>query len=83
MAKAAKKDKKPQEVVWAWEGTDAKGKRMKGNITAPNEAMVKSELRRMGVNPIKVKKKAKPLLGGAGKKIIPRTSPSSCVSWRP
>lgn len=72
MAKAAKKDKKPQETVWAWEGTDAKGKRMKGNLTAATEALVKSELRRMGVNPIKVKKKARPLLGGAGKKIIPK-----------
>ena len=72
MAKAPKKDKKPQETVWAWEGTDAKGKRMKGNLTAASEAMVKSELRRMGVNPLKVKKKAKPLFGGAGKKIIPK-----------
>jgi type IV pilus assembly protein PilC len=72
MAKAPKKDKKPQETVWAWEGTDAKGKRMKGNLTAASEALVKSELRRMGVNPLKVKKKAKPLFGGAGKKIIPK-----------
>jgi len=72
MAKAPKKDKKPTEAVWAWEGTDARGKRMKGNITAVSEAAVKAEMRRMGVNPIKVKKKAKPLFGGAGKKIIPK-----------
>ena len=72
MAKAPKKDNKPKELVWAWEGTDAKGKRMKGNMTAPSDAIVKSELRRMGVNPVKVKKKAKPLLGGGGKKIIPK-----------
>ncbi|MDX1594969.1 MAG: type II secretion system F family protein [Gammaproteobacteria bacterium] len=72
MAKAPKKQNKPEEAVWAWEGTDAKGKRMKGNITAANEAAVKAELRRMGVNPLKVKKKAKPLFGGAGKKITPK-----------
>ncbi|HEY5791223.1 MAG TPA: type II secretion system F family protein [Gammaproteobacteria bacterium] len=64
MAKAATKDKKLEEVVWAWEGTDAKGKRMKGNLTANSEAMVKSELRRMGVNPVKIKKKGKRLGGG-------------------
>jgi type IV pilus assembly protein PilC len=72
MAKAPAKNKKTEDVVWAWEGTDAKGKRMKGNLTAATEAQVKSELRRMGVNPLKIKKKPKPLFGGAGKKIIPK-----------
>jgi type IV pilus assembly protein PilC len=72
MAKAAKKSNRPKEVVWAWEGTDTKGKRMKGDLTAPNEAVVKAELRRMGVNPIKVKKKSRSLLGAAGKKIVPK-----------
>jgi type IV pilus assembly protein PilC len=67
MAKAPAKNKKTEDVVWAWEGTDAKGKRMKGNLTAATEAQVKSELRRMGVNPLKIKKKPKPLFGGAGK----------------
>jgi type IV pilus assembly protein PilC len=72
MAKAPAKNKKTEDVVWAWEGTDAKGKRMKGNLTASTEAQVKAELRRMGVNPLKIKKKPKPLFGGAGKKIIPK-----------
>jgi type IV pilus assembly protein PilC len=72
MAKAPAKNKKTEDVVWAWEGTDAKGKRMKGNLTAATEAQVKSELRRMGVNPLKIKKKPKPLFGGSGKKIIPK-----------
>ena len=59
--------------MYVWEGTDKSGKRVKGEISGQSEALVKAVLRRQGVNPIKVKKKPKPLLGGGGKaKITPK-----------
>ena len=39
-----------------WEGTDSRGKRVKGKTTAANEAAVRAELRRQGVVPLRVRK---------------------------
>jgi len=67
MADAAKAD------MFVWEGTDKSGKKVKGEMSGQSDALVKAILRRQGVNPIKVKKKTKPLLGGGGKgKITPK-----------
>ena len=66
MAEAKKAD------MYAWEGTDKSGKRVKGEISGQSEALVKALLRRQGVNPLKVKKKPKPLLGGGKAKITPK-----------
>ncbi len=55
-------------VVFVWEGVDRKGTRVKGEAQASNEVLLKADLRRQGINPLKVKKKPKPLLG-KGKKI--------------
>ncbi len=67
MAKATKSD------MYAWEGTDKQGKRVKGEQSGQSEALVKATIRRQGINPIKVKKKSKPLLGGGGTtKITPK-----------
>ncbi len=63
MAEAAK------SVMFAWEGMDKNGKRVKGEMSGTSDSLVKAVLRRQGVNPLKVKKKAKPLLGGGKKKI--------------
>jgi type IV pilus assembly protein PilC len=57
--------------TFAWEGTDKRGGRMKGEINGQNPALVKAQLRKQGINPLKVRKKAQPLFGGAGKKIKP------------
>ena len=57
----------PKEFTFAWEGTDRKGARLKGSTIAPTEAMVKSQLRKQGINPIKVSKKSSFKLGGKGK----------------
>ncbi|MDC7823705.1 type II secretion system F family protein [Pseudomonas sp. BLCC-B13] len=57
--------------IFAWEGTDKRGGKMKGEISGINPALVKAQLRKQGINPLKVRKKAKPLLGGMGKKIKP------------
>lgn len=60
-----------QNITFQWEGLDKKGSRVKGETTAANELLARAELRRQGINPTKVKKKPKPLLGGK-KKILPK-----------
>jgi type IV pilus assembly protein PilC len=64
MAEAAVKS-----TLFVWEGVDRNGKRVKGEMSGQNDALIKAQLRRQGVNPLKVKKKGKPLLGGGGGKI--------------
>lgn len=58
-----------QALVFSWEGTDRRGGRVKGESRAASIAMVRADLRRQGVNPTKVVKKATPLFGGHKKKI--------------
>ena len=41
-----------------WEGTDSRGKRVKGRTIAANEAAVRAELRNQGVVPLKVRKQS-------------------------
>ncbi|MDJ0653132.1 MAG: type II secretion system F family protein [Xanthomonadales bacterium] len=55
--------------IFTWEGTDKRGTKIKGEQVAKNVNLVKAELRRQGINPTKVKKKAKPLFGATGKAI--------------
>ncbi|MEQ8663137.1 MAG: type II secretion system F family protein, partial [Gammaproteobacteria bacterium] len=55
--------------MFVWEGVDRNGKRVKGEMSGHNDALIKAQLRRQGVNPLKVKKKPRPLLGGGGGKI--------------
>jgi type IV pilus assembly protein PilC len=56
--------------MFVWEGMDKQGKRVKGEMSGQTDALVRAQLRRQGVNPLKVKKKPKPLLGGGGGKKI-------------
>lgn len=60
--------KAPKKHVFTWEGVDRKGIRIKGENEAMSDALLKAELRRQGISPTRVRKKAKPLFGG-GKKI--------------
>ncbi|MCB1745868.1 MAG: type II secretion system F family protein [Gammaproteobacteria bacterium] len=53
--------------MFVWEGVDKNGKRVKGEMSGQNDALIKAQLRRQGVNPLKVTKKRKPLLSGGGK----------------
>lgn len=55
---------------YIWEGKDRRGNKSKGELTGPNLALVKAQLRKQGIIPDKVKKKPKPLFGGS-KKITP------------
>ena len=43
-------------VPFTWEGTDSRGKRVKGKTLATSEAAVRAELRRQGVVPVRVRK---------------------------
>jgi len=62
-----------KETMFVWEGKDKQGKAVKGELAGMSDAMVKAKLRRQGVNPLKVNKKRKPLLGGGGKtRITPK-----------
>lgn len=56
--------------TFAWEGTDKRGGKIKGEISGINPALVKAQLRKQGINPLKVRKKSQLSLGG-GKKIKP------------
>jgi type IV pilus assembly protein PilC len=56
---------------FAWQGTDKKGKRITGETTATNLNLVRAELRRQGINPIKIRKKAQPLFSARKKPITP------------
>ncbi|WP_024604555.1 MULTISPECIES: type II secretion system F family protein [unclassified Pseudoalteromonas] len=68
----AKKDGASQDV-FQWVGVSARGKRLEGEITGSSVALVKAQLRKQGITPSKVKRKAKPLFGIASKqKITPK-----------
>lgn len=61
----------PQLTTFLWEGTTKRGEKVKGEQTAVNAVLLKSDLRRQGITPKKVKKKPKPLLGKRKKRITP------------
>ena len=59
--------KATQKTEFVYEGTNRSGTKIKGEIFALSDAMAKGELRKQGINPIKVRKKPKDLFGGAAK----------------
>ncbi|MDH5434161.1 MAG: type II secretion system F family protein [Gammaproteobacteria bacterium] len=70
---ASKKAAKPAKVnTYVWEGTDKKGKKTSGEVNGSNPADIKAQLRKQGITPTKVTKKAKSLFGGGSKPIEPK-----------
>ncbi|MFG0806306.1 type II secretion system F family protein [Pseudomonas fluvialis] len=63
-------EKAQKTSTFVWEGTDRKGAKIKGETAGQNPALVKAQLRKQGINPTKVRKKAVSLLS-AGKAIKP------------
>jgi type IV pilus assembly protein PilC len=61
-----------KQDTFAWEGTDKKGKKVKGESNASNPAMVKADLRRQGIKPVKVRKKSALFSSAKKKKILPK-----------
>jgi type IV pilus assembly protein PilC len=56
-------------TIFLWEGMNKQGNRAKGEIAGSTIALVKADLRRQGITPLKVKKKPTPLFGAKKKKI--------------
>ena len=50
-----------------WEGTDRKGNKIKGKSTAATEAAVRTDLRRQGVVPTRIRRQRKKLFSGTSK----------------
>ncbi len=63
--------KKPKLTTFQWEGVDKKGKKIKGEMDAASVAFVNAMLRRQGISPVRVKKRAVALFS-VKKKITPK-----------
>ena len=59
-------------ITFLWIGRDKRGVKLKGQQVATNPNLVRAELRRQGINPIRVKKQPKPLFGGGGSRVTPK-----------
>lgn len=68
--KVAKANKPVKQITFTWEGTDRRGGRHQGEIVGPSLALVKADLRRQGISPIKVKKKPTSLFSSNSKKKV-------------
>ncbi len=55
-----------KQIPYTWEGTDKRGKRVRGKSLAASEAALRSDLRRQGLVPVRIKKQTK-LFSGGGK----------------
>jgi type IV pilus assembly protein PilC len=58
-----------RDTPFAWEGKDKKGNRVKGKSLAPDETVLRSELRRQGIAPSKIRKQS--AAPGRGGKVKP------------
>ena len=68
MARAVKK-RQHKSYLYSWEGSDKRGSRITGETRASNVALVRAELRRQGVVPLKIRRKSAPLFSSRKKKI--------------
>ncbi|ROR29700.1 type II secretion system F family protein [Inmirania thermothiophila] len=59
-----------KQELFVYEGTDRQGRKVSGEMPGPSDALVKAMLRRQGINPTRVRRKPKSLLGGRRKKKI-------------
>src|SRR3569833_120361 len=58
-----------RDIPFAWEGKDKRGNRVKGKSLAPDEIVLRSELRRQGIAPSKIRKQTSS--PGRGGKVKP------------
>ncbi len=59
------------DSTYTWTGTDRKGRKTQGEVSATSKALAQAQLRKQGVTTKTLKKKAKPLFSSGGKKINP------------
>lgn len=57
--------------VYLWQGTDKTGNKTKGEIRGNSQALVKAQLRKQGISPTRVKRKAGDFFGPRKQKIKP------------
>ncbi len=57
---------KTKTTNFQWEGLDKRGKKIEGEMLAENSAIIKAQLRKQGIIPKKVKRKAEGLFGIGG-----------------
>lgn len=57
---------KTKTISFQWEGLDKRGHKIEGEMLAENSATVKAQLRKQGITPKKVKRKAEGLFGIGG-----------------
>ncbi len=53
---ATAQDKKPKDILYAWEGKDKAGKPVKGEARAVGESALSSQLRRQGITATKIRR---------------------------
>jgi type IV pilus assembly protein PilC len=53
-----------RDIPFQWEGRDKRGARIKGKSLAPDEAVLRAELRRQGIAPSKIRKQRQGRKGG-------------------
>ena len=63
-----KQDEKSLDT-FEWVGVSTRGKKLEGELSGQSIALVKAQLRKQGIIPSKVKRKAKPLFGARVQKI--------------
>ena len=56
--KAATAPTPEKALIFVWEGTDRRGKRVKGETRAANTALARADLRRQGITPLKLRRKS-------------------------
>jgi len=56
-----------QMPIFVWEGTDKRGKKMKGEVRAKNANLAKADLRKQGINPSKVGERKPGFFASKGK----------------
>jgi type IV pilus assembly protein PilC len=71
-AKKPSKDKVKikEQDIFTWQGVNRKGKKINGELPSNNIIELKAQLRKQGITPSRVKKKAKPLFGLSSDKPI-------------
>jgi len=61
-----------QPEIFIWTGTDKRGVRVKGQTRGTNPSLIKADLRKQGIVPIKIKKQATLFSGSTKKRIVPK-----------
>ena len=61
---AAVANRESQRTMYEWEGTDKKGGKIRGTMSAQSVDLIKAKLRRQGILPSKIKKQSKKKGGG-------------------